>query len=188
MNWALFTLLLWLAVGFDVGFRDALQLGHLAIAPSCTFVLLTYVCVWASRGSMIVCAIIAGLLIDLTSPVVISGGQTIALVGPNALGCMLGAALVMNLRAVMFRKNVLTLGVLAMLLALVSSVVVVSLLTLRARYDTVVFVNPSRELGGRALSAVLTGVLGIVLAIPLAWLRPAFGFRKLAAAYPRMRH
>jgi cell shape-determining protein MreD len=176
VSWLPFAIAAWLALGLELGFADALQLGTVNVTPSFAMVLLAFVCLWSSPAAGMVAALILGVALDLTRTVSFEGGREIAVLGPNALGCLLAAYTVVTLRALMFRKNVLSLGFLAAIAAGLKSLVALALLEARSIYDPVML-DPALPALGQALgSAVYTGVVAMLLAPFLNLLRPLFDF------------
>ena len=178
MNWLVFALLSWLFLGLEHGFRSALQVGSLAIAPSFVMVLIVYVALWARTTSALGCAMALGFILDLLYPVPTSAGETAVVAGPWALGCMLAAYTVINFRAMVFRRNPLTIAFLCILGSAVAHILVITILTLRSRYDVVVIPSASAELWQRLGSALYTGLLGLGVGPLLNMIGPWIGFKK----------
>lgn len=188
MNWIVFALLAWLALGFEAGFVSALQLGSTAIAPSFVLVFLVFIALWARSMQALGASLVLGAAMDLLHQYPTSTGELAVVMGPWSVGCMIAGYLVINFRAMMFRRNPLAMGFLSALGAAVAQVVVLSLLRVRSSYDDIVLDGATLELGRRLASAVYTGVL----AVPLTWaLRPTLGWlglRRPSAAGPGMRY
>lgn len=185
MNWLVFIVVAWAALGVQWGFAKALELGQSQIAPYIPFVLMTWVALSAPPLHALGGAIVIGMLYDIYAHVPSSAGGTIVVLGPNALGCALGAYLVLTLRGVMLQKNLMTIVILAGLLALLCQLLATTLLSLRGVVDSlaaasggerVLFGSPLAELGVRSASAVYTGVVAAAIGPLLELIRPLFSF------------
>ncbi len=176
MSWLPFAIAAWVTMGLELGFRDALQLGDVAIAPSFAMILLAYVCLWASPASGLVGAMVIGAALDLTRTIPFEGGLEIVVLGPHALGSLLAGYTVITLRALMFRKNMLSLGFLSAIAAALASLAALALVEARSIYDPIML-RPALPALGEALgSAVYTGLIAMLLAPILNVLRPLFDF------------
>lgn len=177
MNWLVFAIAAWLTLGVQWGFAGALRLGSSDIAPYFTIVLVVWVALWAPVGHALAAALVLGVLWDLSGHVTTASGGVTAIVGPQALGCLLGAYLVLTLRGVMLRKNLLTIVMLAALAALLCQLVATVLLTIRGITDPAVFApRPLNELGVRAASALYTGAISAAIGPVLNLIKPIFSF------------
>ncbi len=177
MNRVVFALVAWIFIGLEGGLRDALQVGQLNIAPSFVLVLATMVALWASPSAAMGAAVVLGLALDMLYQVPHAHGTgDVVVLGPHALGFMLGAFLVLNLRAIAFRKNTLTLAVLCVLSGVCGALVVTAALSLRALYDPIEIGRPIAELGQRFASACATFVLALPVGFVLTRARRVFGF------------
>ncbi len=174
MNWVLFAICAWLALGLELALRDLLQLGPSGVAPSFVLPLAVYVAMWAPARTAVGACFVLGLLIDLTGPRLI--GQTPKVfAGPHALGYMLACALVLNMRWAIMRRNPISLIVLTVLSGAISTVVVVSLHTIRNIYDPFAWHATAELLGGLA-GALYSGASAAVMSLPLFALLPFFSF------------
>ena len=181
MNWITFIIASWVCLGLDLGLRESLQIGNLSIAPSFTIALLAFIGLWASTTSALWSAIILGVLLDLVNPVHTTDDAMATVVGPYALGCLLGMSAVINLRAVMFRKSILTQAFLTLVLMVIAEIVVTFSLSFRQWYDVINFGQPIGELLLRLGSALYTALVvllpfGFILTLTL----PAFNFHHAA--------
>jgi hypothetical protein len=178
MNWAILALLCWLFLGLEAGFRDALQVGALGVAPSFVLILVVFISLWAKPAQALGIALAMGFFMDLLRLVPTSAGENAAIVGPWTLGCLVAAYTVLNFRAMVFRRNPLTMAFLCTLGSTVASVMVVAVLTLRSFYDVVQISSASRELWLNLGCALYTGVVGLVVGPALNSIGPWLGFRK----------
>jgi cell shape-determining protein MreD len=176
MNWPVFLLALWLLLGLELALKPALALGPTAIAPCLVLPLIIFVAMHAPAVAALWAALIAGLLLDLTFPIALTGGGEVRVPGPAALGLTLAATLVLNLRAMLIKRNPLTLLAMAVAGSLVWSVVVVALLSIRATYGDPIAWHAGAELATRLASSLYTGVAGLVEALILFPMATLFGF------------
>ncbi len=176
MNWAAFLILLWLFAGMEWGLRDALQFGQMGVAPSFLMILMVFVSLWASASAAIGATLVIGIAMDLLHQYSMPGGVVVVL-GPHAIGALLGASLVLNLRALVFRRDIWTIAFLTVFATAVAMTVVSAMVALRAAYDpSLDYPGPAARLAEGALSAVYTGVLAIIVGPVLGLLRPLLGF------------
>lgn len=176
MNWISVGVASWVVLGMEVGLRDAFQLGTNDVTPHFAVVLVAFVSAWARRRQAMWHALAMGVLLDLLTNVPLATGETVTVVGPNALGMLCGAYFAYLLRAWMYRRHVLAIAFLSVGAALVSGVVALALVRARGVFEPVQTGSAASALGRAGLSALYTGLA----ALPLAWLlgliRPVFGF------------
>ncbi|MCA9294421.1 MAG: hypothetical protein KDA20_11470 [Phycisphaerales bacterium] len=179
MNWLIFAIVCWVMFAFEWGF-DALRLGETDIAPMLPIVLLVVVALRAPTRHAMVAAAVIGLLYDIMMQVNIAGGGEAVVLGPHALGCMLGVYAVLLSRSLMYRRGVLAIVVTAILVAMLMNVVATVLLAVRSTYDVI---EPGRavvQLGRGLGSALYTGAAAIVVGSVLLALRRVFQFSEPA--------
>lgn len=176
MNWPFFALLTWILFGLELGFRDALRLGPTPIAPSFVIPFLVFVSISAPPNTLRLAALVLGLITDLTFPIELrDGGPAATIVGPYALGYLLASQLVLTLRAMMIRRNPLTVAFLSVLAAAVAQIVVVTMFTTRSVFGDPIDWHPTHELLTRLGSALTCSVSGLVLSFVLLPLAPMLG-------------
>ena len=139
MSWGVYAVALWLLVGLEVGLRGVLRIGDTGVAPSFVLPLVVFVGLFARPRVSTTAALIAGLLIDLTSPVTLPGGGTAIIPGPNALGMVLASQLVLGVRGLVFLNSPVTLIVLTPLAGMVWQIVVTAAFGARELYDPIGF-------------------------------------------------
>jgi len=184
LNWAILTIMAWLAFGLELGLRDLLQIGPTAIAPSFVLPLAVYVALWASRSATLWAALAIGLLVDLTAPITLVDGSTAIVAGPHALGYLLAAQLVLTIRASVLRRNPLALVVLTMVAGGIIQLVVVFLLAIRSGYDPIAIEPLPAMLVGLG-SAIYSGASALVFALVLLPLTPIMGFPAHSSGHAR---
>lgn len=181
MNWIAFAAVAWISLGLELGLRDALQLGNSSIAPSFALLLVLFVAMWAPLPTVIGASLTIGVLVDLTRLVPVEGSQSIAVLGPHALGYLLGAYAVVTLRAIVFRKSLLTIAILCLIGGSVAASVIAALLTVRSTTDASVLIFPGQLLWEGLGSAVYSAVAALFLSPLQRLLIPLLGFRKAAS-------
>lgn len=182
MNWLLFGLVSWVLFGLELGLRDALRIGPTAVAPSFVMPLAVLVASSAPRAQAWWACLMLGLITDLTNVVELRDqGEAIGVIGPYALGYLLGGHFVMTLRGMVFRRNPLAVAVLTLLAAAVCQIVVVTAYTIRGFYDPIVW-QATGQLVSRMGSALFTGGAAIVVSLALL---PLSGMLGLTAGAPR---
>ncbi|MEO1129086.1 MAG: rod shape-determining protein MreD [Planctomycetota bacterium] len=176
MRWTVFTIAAWITLGLEWGLRDALQLGDVRIAPSFVFVLVVFISLWARQTAAMGACLILGAVVDLLGQLPTSDGTDVVVLGPHALGYLLAGYTVLTLRALMFRRNIISLAFLVLLTGVLAQILVTFLLGVRTVYDNVLFDQPLVELGQRLGSALYSAVLAIPFGAALNVIRPIFGF------------
>ena len=184
MNALAVGLIAYVLLGLDLALRPALALGQAGASPQLLLPLMVFVALWATPRAALWTALTLGAAADLTTRWPLTGGfETVCLLGPSALGYTAGAYLVLTARAMILRRNPLSLGALSVAAAALAAVVVVALLTLRhAFFDPALVWSGRQELLTRLLSALYTGVAAIALTFAL---RPLTGVMGLSDAASR---
>jgi len=189
VNWLVFLFVAWVSLGLEMALIPVFDAGSGGVHPSTVIPLLVYIALYAPRRHALWGAIVLGVAADLLTPLVHADGGRVVLVGPHTLGALLGAQLVFSVRGMVVRRNPLTLGALSVLAALAAQSVVVAIVTLRVALGDYVAWDASDELVQRALSALYTGLAGLVLSFAYFALAPAFGFHSaVATRFARTMH
>jgi hypothetical protein len=174
VNWLVFVFLAWVALGLDVGLRDAIAIGDSSITPSFALILCVFVWLWARPGALMLAAILIGLALDVLQPIHAAADPVV--VGPTTLGMMLAAYATFTIRGVMLRGNPVTLAVLCALSMLLVRIVAVVLLEIRSAYDHTITLSAWASIGTAGASALYTGLVAALLSPILRWLRPLLRF------------
>jgi rod shape-determining protein MreD len=173
VRWIVFAVAALIGVVFDTGLSEILRiekLGH--VRPSLCAVVAVFVALSAPRTAALWACLILGLLLDLAHPLTVPVNRVVYLVGPHALGYLVGGWLVVSGRAMVFRRRPLTIGVMTVLCLLAAQLVAVGFYVLRSRPwypgEPIFWTETSAwaELGVRMLAVVYSGLL----AIPVGWL------------------
>lgn len=187
MNWFVFAVLGWLAIGLDAGFADVFRPLSLPIAPSFAQVLIVYVGLWAPARHAYGAALILGAAQDFVGVVPASPDEVrdVVVLGPHALGAALGVSLVVNLRSVMIRRSVLSMFIMTLFATALLEIVVSASLAIRSVYPNGIhYPSPSRELLIGLGSSLYSAVLASILGPPLNVLSGLLNFRTSGPSFP----
>lgn len=172
MNWGIAAVILYLALAVELGLRGGLALAGVA-SPSMVFATVALIAAFAPLMPALTYALIAGVLVDLCTPVGSAGGAGIVVVGPSGVGFLVGAYCIYAARGLFLRRNPLALVVLAILGAAVAGTIGAVLLLVRGAVDREVLL-PGSLILPRLGSALYTGLpalaLGLVWKRTLPWL------------------
>lgn len=133
MRWPTFVIFAYLAVTLDTGLFTLLRVkigGVAPAAPSFLLVLAVFIAVWAPPLTAAAAMLVLGALADLR--IVDSEGAAAAILGPSALGFLLGGYLVLQLRAMFYRDSALALAVMTFAAGILIHLTTVTLLWMRA--------------------------------------------------------
>ena len=169
MNWAIFAIFAYLAIVIDRGLTVLFP--DTAAAPSMTLVLMVYLAMSAPPWKVMWSALALGLLVDLSRKITLVDGPAAAvLIGPNALGYVIGAYLVLQVRAMLFRHSLLSLLALVVAGGMLAQLVTVFLLSVRGLSivpgEAVAQWSAIGEVGTRFVQVIYSAVL----ALPAGWL------------------
>ncbi len=126
MNWLIFSLAAYLAYALDTGSWTLLQ-GY-GVAPSFLLILAVYIGMLAPPRTVIWAFLVLGVLTDLVGPYTTDGNT---ILGPAALGYLVGAYAILQLRGLVFRESVLALSVLSFAVGLFIHLTMLAILKLR---------------------------------------------------------
>ncbi|MEQ8850378.1 MAG: hypothetical protein RIB32_01190 [Phycisphaerales bacterium] len=176
MNWAIFAILSWFALGLDIGLASAISPESSDVRPSFFIPLIVFVAMRAPHRTALWAGLLGGLMLDLIHPLPRESAADVIIPGPHAIGLMLSAQLVVALRSMVMHRNPLTTAVLAFITVVVAGVVAIALLTIRTLFGDGIDYAPTHELLTLLGSALYTAVVALLLAIPLGWFAPVFSF------------
>ncbi len=175
MRWGFFLIFALIAMALDTALLPVLHLevgGHI-IRPSSLVLLATFISLWAPRHATMWASFLIGLLVDAISP-----WGSLYLFGPHALGFLFASILLLQLRAMVLRRELFAIAFLTAVYATAAAIVIVTILLIRASMHGVETAQwtASGELIRRFLSAIASAIV----AVPLAWLllrtMPFWGF------------
>jgi len=149
-----------------------MRIGPTAVAPNFVFPLAVMVALSAPAHVTLWACLTLGMFTDLTNTVELANGSPhITVIGPYALGYMLAGQLILTMRGLMIRRNILTVAFLSMAGMVVCNIVVVAIFAIRGTYETGLVFEPTKQLIARLGRSVYTGLLALPLAmllLPLA--------------------
>jgi len=120
MRWAPFLIALALALVMDASLMSALELG--GVAPSLVAALVAFVALQASRSAAWYAAVVAGVALDLSSPMPYDGRELVV-IGPWGLGFAFGIVLVLAVRGSLMRRNLLAMAIVVFIMLMAASLV-----------------------------------------------------------------
>lgn len=172
MRWITYSVFVYLTLVLEKDLMGTLSLEVLGgLRPRLAGCLMVYVALFAPRASVLWGGWLLGLLVDLCVPPALSGpGGVTYLIGPHALGFVLGCTFILQLRAMVFRRRTLTFAMLTVGFVLIDGIVAVSLVTIRSWYP-----GSGGEVAPLSGLQQLMAYVGIALysglfAIPVGWL------------------
>jgi len=175
MRWSLVLLVAAILLGLEQAVKGPLAVGSTTIAPSFVIPLVVFIALFAPPLTAMWTALLVGLVVDLAT--VWSNGVTeLVVVGPSALGYLIGAYFVLTVRALLYRRNPITLMAMSVVAAALAGVFFVAVHSIRMMYTDAYSFPALTELGHRLLASVYTGAAGLVMAFALFPMMPLFGF------------
>lgn len=176
MNWFVFLLTAWVCFGLELALSTVFDAGSRDVAPSMVVPLLVFVAMNATRKPTLWAAILLGVVMDLLSPIPTVDGGTITIIGPHALGYLLGAHFVLAVRGMLIRRNPLTMIVMSIMVMIIAQVIVVAIFTARGIGADSLMWDAGNELRQRFFSSLYTGISALLLSFIFFALGPVFGF------------
>ena len=177
MNWFVFALFAWVLFGLELALGPIFDAGSGGVHPSMVIPLLVFVAINAPRRPTLWAAIILGIVMDLLSPVPGADGGTVTIIGPNALGYLLGAHFVLAVRGMLIRRNPLTVVVMSVFAAFIAQIVVIAIFTIRDIGANPLMWDAGDQLVQRSFSSLYTGVSALLLSFVFFAFGPVFGFQ-----------
>ena len=126
MRWLVFWLMAYLFAGLQVGASPLLRLGASDVRPDFLFILMVFIAATGPAVPVLWAALVLGLLVDLTTTQGMPGS---VIIGPYALGFALGALLILQMRAMVYRRHPLTTALLTLLAGAATHLLATFLLT-----------------------------------------------------------
>jgi rod shape-determining protein MreD len=171
MNWLVFAIFSAVALVLEVGLRPLWHLG--AAGPCLLLILAVYIALAAPPVVVYWAMLVLGLLMDLSDP-----GSSPALMGPAALGFLVGGYLALQLRGVLYRDSTLALAVSVFIVGVFVYLVIAALLAVRE----LPFLGgmPNWDPWDYLLNHFLDLIYSSAVALPMGWLlqrtRPLWRF------------
>ena len=128
MNWLIFILAAFLCYALEAGLRTMLAVpGAQGVSPSFLLILAVYIGMLAPSRTVMWAFLACGLLTDLLGYYTTDA----TILGPGALGFVLGGLAVLPFRGLGFRESVITLGVLSFATGVFAHLAMLAILKLR---------------------------------------------------------
>lgn len=172
MSWPVALVFGYLLLAIELVIPTELRVGAGDVAPSFVVPFVVYIAMFAPALTAYWAAVWLGLTIDLASP---RGTEAYIIVGPNAIGLLAAAYVIVTLRAVV-NRNPLALVVFSIVAAAMCGLVVVAIMTLRSWYTPQIPWFAGVELSRRLFSSVYTGLSAAVVGLALFPLHGLFKF------------
>ena len=171
MRWQIYAVFAIAAVVLDTSLLQVLTIRTVGdIRPVASIVVVTFVAMFAPRATALWAAWALGVLVDLCTDLPVRGGSVAYLIGPHALGYVFAVYLILQVRAMVFRRRVMTLGMMTIVSAFAASLAVIAIYSVRRWYPEAPLewtqYGPTGELLRRLGIALYSGLL----AIPLGWI------------------
>ena len=188
MRWWVFAIAWCACMALDTGLMPAFAAGR--HVPQLWPVLLAFVAMHGSRDAAFGAAVTIGLWLDATHPSLGLGAdapRAVHVFGPNVLACAAGAWAVLELRGVLYRRNLLTVALCAAVCGTLASLAFIAIAGIRAAYaDPFPLWGPgtgAAAVGNDILTALLSAVLGLLPAWALQASIPAWDFATLGQRF-----
>ncbi len=188
MRWLIVFIFAYLFLALQSGFGDALAVNE--IRPELLFIFFAFVVAMAPIADAMWIALMLGLLADLTAPQILNQDQIVTIIGPHAIGYTLGAALIIQLRTMIYRKHPVSLALIVFLSGIATHLLAVFLMTIRWKLGQWFglwpdfYWSPTDEMVTRFLVVLYTTMLTIPVTWLLIRLSPLFAFE----LHPRFLH
>lgn len=178
MRWPVFAITVYLLLALQMSVASAMRLELSAgvVEPRLMLPLLVFVGLSAAPQVAIIAAGVMGLALDATTVWPLAEGQGLTVLGPYALGYLAAAAVLLQVRPMVFRQHPLAFAVMIVLAGAAVQLVVVGIFSIRIWYDPLAEFSATRELFVRSLSLGYSAVVGAALSLPLVGAAPLFGF------------
>lgn len=163
MNWLTFTLTTYLLLCAEIGLREALRIGD--VFPSFLLILMVFIGLTAAPMTVAWAALILGLLTDLQPT-----NGALAIPGPAAVGFLIGAYAVVQLRSLLFRESVLTLAIMVFVVGLFVNLAEVALYSFRGLSFLANEPIPGWSAPGELVTRFLRLLYTAAMALPVGWL------------------
>ncbi len=189
MNWIVFTLAAYLCLALQTGLGTLLAApdAQTGVSPSFLLILAVYIGLMAPASTTPWAMLVCGVLVDLSSSFSSSGSAAGAIVGPAALGYLVGAYTVLQLRALVFRHSVFTLAVMVFIVGVFIQLVIVALLTMRGlpwlTADALTGWSAAQQLVNRFFILIYSSLVAVPLGYVLFKSTPAWGFGSKARGH-----
>ena len=176
MNWLAFAITTYVLLAVQTAFSGAVAVG--GASPNLLLVLAVFVGTSARANVVLWSLLVLGVLLDLQPGPLTGAG---VLVGPHALGLLVAALALLQLRNLLFRDSVFTLVLLTLVAGGFAALVEVAVYGLRGLWFLANEPTPWRateHLGRRLLDVIYSAAVAVPLGLVLNRTRPWWGFTK----------
>ncbi len=182
MNWLIFSLTAYLVLALEKGFRALWGIpDETGVTPSLTLILMVFIGLSAAPMSVAWAALILGVLVDLQPTT-----GAIAILGPAAIGYLVGAYAVVQLRNLLFRESILTLAIMVFAVGLFVNLTEVAIYSFRGLSFLAADPMPEWSAFDELARRFVALLYSAVVALPMGWLlfklQPLWGFGPAARA------
>jgi rod shape-determining protein MreD len=185
MRWLIFSIFAFVLLALEIGLRNLLhvEIGGDWVSPSFVLVLLVFVSIWAPPRVALWSGLILGALLDLapqSSPTLPAG---FVLLGPAALGGLLAAYAVVQLRGLVYRESPLAAAVLVFVAGIFMHLMIVAVLSFRGvLYHPLEGWTAAGQLFHRFWILLYSAVLALPLGYALTKTLPMWGFESVKSS------
>jgi len=166
MSWLVFLLTAYLLTAIQEGLAPLWSIPHgspgtASASPSLLLVLVCFVALLAPGTTAGWAALVLGLIADALAPT--------PMLGPHAIGFMLGAYVVLQLRGLVFRESVLTLSFMVLTAGVFSHLAAVALIAIRALPISPTDPMPDFVAANELVDRFFDVLFSAAAALPLGW-------------------
>ena len=182
MNWLIFALVAYLMLILESGFSSVTFLGDVSFL----LILLVYVGLMAPAPVVAWSSLVVGLLMDLRP-----GPVEHIIIGPVALGCLVGTYALLQLRSFVFRQSIFTITVMVFAVGIFLQIIVVTLFSARGMQfitaEPIPGWNAADQLAGRFVDLIYTAIATVPVGFILLRFARIFSFPGLTHAERKYR-
>jgi rod shape-determining protein MreD len=182
VRWAVFAIFGLVALVIETSLTKIFTLHSLGgIEPSVTICLLAFIAMFAPRHTALWSCWLLGVFVDLCTDLPQGSQEVVILLGPHALGYTFACFVILQVRAMLFRRSVLTISLMSFVSYLAASLVVVAIYSVRRWYPEDTLYWTDARATGELLRRLGIAAYSFLLALPLGWvllsLSPVWGFQ-----------
>jgi len=176
VNWLIFALTTYVLLGLQVGLRPLLMIDVAGgVFPSFLLILMVFLGLSAAPMTVAWAALILGCLIDLMPTT-----GDVAILGPAALGYLVGSYAVVQLRSLLFRESILTLAIMVFAVGLFVNLTEVAIYSFRGLGFLADDPIPGWSAFDELVRRFLVLLYSAAVAVPVGWalfrMGPLWGF------------
>ena len=188
MRWPVFFLFVYLAMAFEQGLGNLLEIKR--VNPSFLLIVGAFIAISAPPKAVVWSSLTLGLLSDLIHPLQLAGLADVTIIGPSCIGYLAGGYVAVQLRGLMFRDSPLTIGLMVVAMGTFAHLIIVVALTVRGLPfmpgDPVIGWHAADQLLRRFFILMYTAVLALPIGFALLRTDSLWGFPSVMG-YRRLR-